>query len=54
MNEKYKIEYSREVSKVIDDMAREEGVDVTELLRRALNFYEVRLDVSGLIEHVIF
>ena len=65
MTEEYKIRYSTEVSEVIDDMASEEGIEITELLRRALNFYEIRLDmqrnhkemylqcVSGFVEHVI-
>ena len=51
MTEKYKIEYSREVSKVID-MAREEGVDLQNMLYFS-NYMQIKLTfiaMSGICE----
>ena len=42
----YTIKFPYEVTVVLDNMADEEGVSVGELVRRAINFYGVRIDAK--------
>lgn len=42
----YTVKFPSQAAEVLDDMAKEEEVSVAELLRRAVNFYEVKLDAK--------
>lgn len=42
----YSVKFPPQAAEVLDDMAKEEDVSVAELLRRAVNFYEVKLDAK--------
>jgi len=42
----YTIRFPIEASKVLEKMADEEDVKVAELIRRAVNFYEVKLEAK--------
>jgi hypothetical protein len=42
----YSVKFPAQAAEVLDDMAKEECVSVAELLRRAVNFYEVKLDAK--------
>jgi len=50
---RYTIKFPHEATVVIDNMAKEEGVSVGELLTRALNFYEVKLDARRRHKEII-
>jgi len=49
----YTIKFPHEVTVVIDNMAKEEGVSVGELVRRAINFYEFKLDAKRRHKEII-
>lgn len=42
----YTIRFPPEASATLDEMAKEEGVSVSEFVRRAVNFYQVRLEAK--------
>ncbi len=42
----YTIKFPPDASRVLEEMAEEEDVSVAELIRRAVNFYEVKLDAK--------
>ncbi len=49
----YTIKFPHEVTVVLDGMAKEEGVSVGELVRRAINFYEFKLDAKRRHKEII-
>lgn len=42
----YSVKFPAQAAEALDDMAKEEEVSVAEVLRRAVNFYEVKLDAK--------
>ena len=42
----YTVQFPSEAAAVLDDMSKEEGVSISEVVRRAVNFYEVKLDAK--------
>lgn len=40
----YTIRFPPEASAVLEEMSKEEGVSASELIRRAVNFYQVRME----------
>ena len=42
----YTIRFPPEASDVLEEMAKEEGVAVSEFIRRAVNFYQVRMEAT--------
>ena len=42
----YTIKFPPAASAVLEEMAKEEDVSAAELIRRAVNFYEVKLDAK--------
>ncbi len=49
----YTFEFPPEATPVLDNMAQEEGVSIGEVLRRALNFYEFKLDAKRRHKEII-
>jgi len=42
----YTVQFPPEAATVLDNMSKEEGVSISEVVRRAVNFYEVKLDAK--------
>ena len=43
---RYTIKFPHEAAVVLDEMAEEEKTSVAEVIRRAINFYQVKLDAK--------
>jgi len=49
----YTIRFPPEAVEVLEDMAKEEGVTKAELVRRAINFYQVKLEAKKKNKRII-
>jgi predicted DNA-binding protein len=49
----YTIRFPPEAVDVLEDMAKEEGVTKSELVRRAINFYQVKLEAKKKNKRII-
>ena len=47
------IKFTPEASGVLKDMAEDKGVTVAELVRRAVNFYQVQMDAEKHHKHIL-
>ena len=49
----YSIRFPQESVEALDEMAKEEGVTKAELIRRAINFYQVKLEAKKKDKRII-
>jgi len=49
----YTIRFPSQAVEVLEEMAREEGVTKAELVRRAINFYQVKLEAKKKNKRII-
>ena len=49
----YTIRFPSQAVEVLEEMAREEGVTKAELVRRAINFYQVKLEAKKKKKRII-